>query len=372
MKRSFVFIPAITIVVLLLSSFFVIKGKEAEKKKTKEGKSVSGGKAVVNLPTGAQAKDSTFTASTNEGPANIIFKSADGGQTWQDISEGLPEKLQGGSFFTNESGFYLRAGKSMYQNTSDSKSTFWIRESFPDKQIIAPGKSGIFAYNYDGQFLQKTNGTSKWLPLYTNFPGKEVRTIFETARGTVLISSGKSLLKSANSGKTWKQVHMGGWVGEFAELNGVILATSQRGILRSTDDAENWEEVISEGGVGIDVEQIKGGFAAITYNTMSKSRRVRVSYNGGKTWKPIDAGLPTESFIASFWQSINTQLPMQAFITSIIEVGEDFYCGHPAGVFRSSDKGKTWKLILPSNEKKAFHLSVSGNVIYAIARNGGC
>ena len=28
------------------------------------------------------------------GAANIVFKSTDGGQTWQDISKGLPENLQ--------------------------------------------------------------------------------------------------------------------------------------------------------------------------------------------------------------------------------------------------------------------------------------
>ena len=53
----------------------------------------------------------------------------------------------------------------------------------------------------------------------------------------------------------------------MVESNGVLLATSQRGIIRSTDDGENWALVISEGGVGIDVERIEGGFAAITYST---------------------------------------------------------------------------------------------------------
>jgi len=37
---------------------------------------------------------------------NIVFKSTDGGQTWQDISEGLPENLQRDGFFANESGLY--------------------------------------------------------------------------------------------------------------------------------------------------------------------------------------------------------------------------------------------------------------------------
>lgn len=290
------------------------------------------------------------------GVTNIVFKSADGGQTWQDISEGLPENLQGGGFFANESGLYLRAGKGIYHSKPNSTVPFWKKEIFPDEySSIAPGKSGIFAYHFNGQILQKINGTSVWSAVYTNFKGKEVRTVIETAGGILFIGSDNGLFKSTNSGKTWKQVHTGGWVMKLVESNGVLLATSQEGIIRSTDDGENWDRVISEGGVGIAVERIKGGFAAITYNTESKTRRVRTSYDGGKTWQPIDAGLPASLSIAS-----------------IIQVGENFFCGHPTGIFRSSDQGKTWKLLLPSIENKVFNLSVSGNVIYAIPRNGGC
>lgn len=142
---------------------------------------------------------------------------------------------------------------------------------------------------------------------------------------------------------------------KMVESNGVLLTTGAGGIMRSTDDGENWYWVIKEGGVGIDVAQINGGFAAITFNTQSETRRVRTSYDGGKTWQLIDAGLPAQLSMAS-----------------IIQVGENFFCGHPDGVFRSSDKGKTWKLLLPSIDDKVFNLSASGNVIYAIPRDGGC
>jgi photosystem II stability/assembly factor-like uncharacterized protein len=295
------------------------------------------------------------------GAANIVFKSTDGGQTWQDISEGLPENLQGDGvqrdgFFANDSGLYLRAGNGIYHSKPNSTAPFWKKEIFSDKQgSIAPGKTGIFAYNYDGQFLQKINGTSVWSPIYTDFQQKEVRAVFETAGGTVFIGSDNGLFKSTNSGKTWKQVHTGGWVMKLVEQNGVLMATSQNGILRSTDDGENWDCVLNEGGVGNAVAPIKGGFAAITSNTQLMARTVRASYDGGKTWQPIDAGLPASLRIAS-----------------IIQVGDYFFCGHPTGIFRSSDKGKTWKLLLPSIENKVFNLSVSGNVIYAIPGNGGC
>ena len=297
----------------------------------------------------------------NAGAANIIFKSTDGGQTWQDISEGLPENLQEDGFerdglFANDSGLYLRAGNGIYHSMPNSTAPFWKKEIFPDKQrSIAPGKTGIFAYNYDGQFLQKLSGTSIWSPMYTNFQENEIRTVFETAGGTVFIGSNNGLFKSTNSGKTWKQVHTGGWVMKLVESNGVLMATSQNGIIRSTDDGEIWDCVLNEGGVGIAIESIEGGFAAITYNTKSETRRVRTSYDGGKTWQPIDAGLTAQLSIAS-----------------IIQVGEYFFCGHPDGIFRSSDKGKTWKLLRPSIENKVFNLFVSGNVIYAIPRSGGC
>jgi len=324
--------------------------------------------------------------------ANIIFKSTDGGQTWQDISQGLPENLQDDGaqrdgFFTNEGGFYLRVENGIYHSKPNSTAPFWGKEIFPDKQgSIAACKSGLIAYNYQGEILQKINGTSVWRPIFTNFPEKRIRNVFETAGGTIFIDCDNGLFRSTNSGKTWKHVHVGGLVGKLAESKGVLVATSQRGIIRSTDAGENWKLVISEGGVGIDVARIEGGFAAITFNTQSNTRRIRTSYDGGKTWQPIDAGFPTETFLVPVFKPLaqvnqsdstwnpnnNTNLPKQAFISSIVQIGEDFFCGHPDGIFRTSDKGKTWKLILPSIDNKVFNLSVSNGVIYAIPRNRGC
>jgi photosystem II stability/assembly factor-like uncharacterized protein len=287
--------------------------------------------------------------------ANIIFKSTDGGETWQDISEGLPQNLLADGIVEKDSEVYIRAGNEIYQSKPNSTAPFWTKEVFPaEHSNIASVKTGMFAYNYGGQFLQKTAGTDLWLPMYTNLQQKEVRTVFET-KGAVFIGSDNGLFKSTDSGKTWKQVYTGGWVMKLVESSGVMMATSQKGILRSADNGENWESVISEGGVGIAIERINGGFAAITYNTESETRRVRTSYDGGKSWQAIDAGLP-----ASFYTS------------SIIEAGEYLFCGHPGGIFRSSDKGKTWKLLFPAIEDKVFNLSVAGNAIYAMPKDGGC
>lgn len=330
--------------------------------------------AMEFSPSFAMANSQSIQKNNAEA-SNLVFKSTNGGQTWQDISKGLPENMQGGGFFADESGFYLHSNNQIYHTKPNSTGDLWKKEIFFFSEMynnIGHSKTGMFAYSNNGYFLQKINGTNVWLPKYTNFQGKQVNNIFESAGDAVFISTPTGIFKSTNNGHTWKHVYTEGWVIKLVESDSILLATSQAGILRSTNNGENWTPVLSEGGVGIDVEGIKGGFAAINFNTQSNTRRVRTSYDGGKTWQPIDAGFPTTQSFNFFTQTADKNLPEQAFITSIIQVGDYFLCGHPKGILRSLDKGKTWKILLPSIGNKVFNLFVSGNVIFAIPRNAGC
>ena len=235
---------------------------------------------------------------------------------------------------------------------------------------IAPGKSGIVAYKYWTVNVKKTNGTSVWSPVFDTFQIPVVRSVFETAGGTIFVGTRKGFFKTDDNGATWKQVFAGTLVGHMAELDGVLLATNWRRIIRSTDNGENWAVVTSENSVAWDVKQIKGGFAAMISTSASNPRGIRTSYDGGKTWQPNNAG--NKVVIDSIWRTWNDRPSVKAFMTSIIQVGENFVCTHHDGIFRSSDKGKTWKLLLPAVDGKVFNLFGSGNVIYAIPSKGGC
>jgi photosystem II stability/assembly factor-like uncharacterized protein len=316
------------------------------------------------------------------GVANIVFKSTDGGQTWQDISKGLPENLRengprGDSIFANDKGLFLRVGNELYHNTPNATAPFWTKEIFSDKHSsIAPGKSGIVAYNYWGVNLKKTNGTSVLSPIFDDIQLPVIRSVFETAGGTIFIGTQRGFFKTDDNGETWKHVYAGGLVGHMAELDGVLLAISMKRIIRSTDNGENWAPVISEDSVAFDVKSIRGGFAAITSNSepnTPKTSRLSTSYDGGKTWQHIDAG--DKVLIDSIGRTWNDRPSVKAFMTFITQVGENFVCVHNDGIFSSSDKGKTWKLALPAVENKVFALFGSGNaiyVIYAIPGKGGC
>lgn len=316
--------------------------------------------------------------SDNAAAPLTIFRSGDDGQTWQYISEGLPENLredaiQRNSFFANDKGLFLTVENGLYHSTPNATAPFWTKEIFPGEHSnIAAGKPGISANNYWGINLKTTNGTSVWSPIFENFHEQRIRCVFETAGGTIFIGIDRGIFRFTDNGKTWKQVHTGLLVGHLAESNGVLVATSMRKIIRSTDNGENWEFMTSEDAVAFDIKPIKGGFVAITASSESGTRRLSTSYDGGKTWQSIHSALQDKVIIDSIWRTWNDRPLLQAFQTSITQVGENFFCTHPDGIFRSSDKGKTWKLLLPSIDDKGFNLFVSGNVIYVIRSKGGC
>jgi hypothetical protein len=288
--------------------------------------------------------------------SNIIFQSNDGGHTWQDISAGLPIDKQMNWLLAQNGEIILSNENGMYRSKVTSKPPVWEKEFLLNSPIfgIFPGSTGLYALGKKNSFVQNIS-RDIWVPVFAGIENQQVRNVFEARDKAIFIGTDNGIFKSTDQGKTWKHVHKDGWMIHMAESDGVLICTNERGILRSTDGGEHWDLVISEGGVGIEVEVIEGGFAAITYNTESETRRVRISMDAGKTWQAIDAGLPPTADIAS-----------------IKQVGANFFCGHPDGIFRSADRGKTWELILPAIKEKIFNLTVVGNVIYAIPRNGGC
>ncbi|MEQ8413355.1 MAG: exo-alpha-sialidase [Imperialibacter sp.] len=312
------------------------------------------------------------------GATNVILQSKDGGQTWQDISHGLPEIGERMGFFADASDVYLSTDGELYHSKSHLKTPVWEKENLPvlKSTSIVFNQSGVMAYSNDGHIYRKKPssgpGSRDWLPIYTDLITHSVATIFEASDGSVFMGTGKSLSKSTDKARTWKPVQKG-WVDNLVESEGVLLATGQQGIMRSTDNGDNWEWVISEGGVGIAVERVDGGFAAIVYNTRTQARSIHTSFDGGKTWQAIDEGLqPSKN------------------ISSVKQLGGYLFVGHTDGIFRSPDMGKTWHRVhagfgnpLYASLKfalwtpaapveKVFRLYVSGNVLYAVAVSPGC
>ncbi len=172
-----------------------------------------------------------------EPEANIMFQSTDCGNTWQDISQGLPENQQAEDFFAGESDVYLRVKNGMYHSKSNLTTPVWEEENVPDPRStsIAFNHSGVVAYNYEGKVYRKIPVTGTWMPIYANFNKHWMRTIFETSDGTIFLGRDNRLYKSTDQGQSWKQLQNESLVMDIVESDGVLIGTSQKGIMRSTD-----------------------------------------------------------------------------------------------------------------------------------------
>jgi photosystem II stability/assembly factor-like uncharacterized protein len=326
-------------------------------------------------------------ATTNNvlpGAANIMLQSKDGGLTWQDISQSLPVNEKPEDFFAGESDLYLRVNKEIYRSKVGLQTPVWEKETVPGPRTewgnFNPSGNKM-AFNYSTGQLYEQTPAGTWSPIDAKFKTPWIPMIFETSRGTLFYSSDGGVYRSLDKGLSWTTVLKGRGVARLEEENNVLLATCQTGIIRSTDNGETWEAVISEGGVGIAIEHIDGGLAAISYNTSTKTRRIRFSSDNGKTWRAIDEGL----------QSLS--------ISSIKQMGKYLIVGHPDGIFRSADMGKTWKLVhstggnvlkvnpptgsdsvqvvngtntFSNDDQKVFEIYKFGKVLYAVARPFGC
>jgi photosystem II stability/assembly factor-like uncharacterized protein len=240
-----------------------------------------------------------FSATNDVEPVatNIILQSKDGGLTWEDISSGLPDNSQPEDFFAGESEAYMRVKNVMYRRKSNLKTPVWEKENGLDTAgaLIDFNRSGAKTYNYENQIFPNTPPQEgAWLPVYTNFKEHSMRSVFETADGSIFLGYRYGLYKSIDNGQSWERV----------PRDGRVMGS-------------------------------KGVFV----------------------------------------------------IQSIKKVGKYLLCGHPDGIFRSSDMGKTWNKVHSSVDKKeyvdssnsfndhkeVFTIYVSGNIVYAVARSSaGC
>ncbi|MEO6190711.1 MAG: hypothetical protein ABIO44_10480, partial [Saprospiraceae bacterium] len=222
------------------------------------------------------SKTSILTYNSNAQTTNIIFQSDDDGQTWKDLSAGLPEKVTVDRVFVQGEDIYLAAGNGVIYHNNHTQTGIWESENvggifmnaaaiFPKEKIIGlfPGRYGLYACVYKNGFSRKILGTNNWQQMGYALEDKTIHCVLEKPDGTIFITCQSGIYKSDNDGKSWKQIFSDGWVSGLVLANGVFIANGAHGLIRSTDDGEQWEYVLKDDGGSYRTSVIDGGFAAV-------------------------------------------------------------------------------------------------------------
>lgn len=313
----------------------------------------------------ASLKD-PFGISTNA--SNIVFKSLDEGQSWVDISAGLPEDLGVNRVVANAGKVILVTENRLFLLNTNNAAAGWENEATQNIKFhdVYLGITGNYATNYGKGFFKEIPGSGVWLPMANNLPDLSVRAILETSDGALFVGCESGLYKSTDEGKSWNHVVKGDGINSLAAAEGALLMGTYQGLWRSSDAGAHWTKIVLEDAGAYNLKHVTGGILAITeagrWQDGIRGNRLRLSTDQGKTWQRIDENLQVPAFMTASEFDATNQLSVSDFAQ-----GDKYlFCCTNSGIFRSADLGKNWELVRLSSSNEMFRLVVSGKAVYAV------
>ncbi|MBV6523048.1 MAG: hypothetical protein MNPFHGCM_03215 [Gemmatimonadaceae bacterium] len=247
-----------------------------------------------------------------------------------------------------------------------------------------------------GVWKTSDNGVT-WAPVFQNEATHSVGSLAVDQRNprTVWVGSGEAtnrqssswgdgIYKSTDGGRTWANMglrdshHIARIVVDPANSDVVYVAVPghlwgpnrERGLYKTVDGGRTWSLVLAKdedtGAVDVAIDPSDPN---ILYAAMYQRRRQPFGFVGGgpgsglfkstdagRTWRRLDAGLP-EGIVGRIGISIYRKDPRIVYIS--LEQGERYtssisYAKRLGGVFRSDDRGESWRAMSDWNPRPAY------------------
>lgn len=308
----------------------------------------------------------------------LVFQSSDSGQSWQDVSDGLPGKARVMTAFADNGPLLLSSDKGIFRSITPPAARMWEPESFPQKEVLGfyPGQTGLYANSFGTMYFRSNAVDNFWSTACQNLDGISIHTFLEAPDGSLFIGGYEGLRKSSDGGNTWKTVFTKGIINSLAIAENTLVAGGSGGFLRSVDKGETWERIITEFGDIATVKRLGNRLIALTqgvkpWREMAEfegmGNRLIVSSDGGLSWQRMDEGLSTLPFSYTSLEEKSSEW----YVNDIEEIDGQLFCSFGGSIFRSADAGKTWVPVFKSdNAMSQLQLVVSGKTLYVIVGTG--
>ncbi len=277
---------------------------------------------IVNHSTGQ-----LLAAHSSEG----IFLSFDGGITWAPSNNGLTEKSVYSLSIHSDGRIFAGTFRGIFYSTDDGAS--WTKfASFPDKfvrALLINSQGHIFAGTEGFGAHRSTDGGNTWTEINAGLPDfARVNCIVEDHQGNMFAVANREIYRSADNGANWSQINTG--LPDFSSFNAVyinadgdLFAASSWGLYRSQNVGASWEKI---GTPNMIVEDI-----AMTA--------------AGNIWAATTRGVFRAKVGDDQWTFDPSRQPAASWQRFFVIDDDTIYAGTSSGLFKSTNGGNSWNAL---------------------------
>ncbi len=292
-----------------------------------------------------------------------VYRTTDGGASWQAVNQGIYTSSSEQQAIlaldpSNPEHLYYTESNRIYETTDGGTSWSSISSTAgcPEQiaALVVDPSNGDVLYAFESNsprcqasVYRSANGGITWNLVLSAFELGNARGLWiEAAHG--LFAGGDALWKTADGGATWEQLDRSCGALAFDMSGGVAMYCGEGNrIWKSDDDGQSWSllATVSE----VDALAVSPQDPDVLFLGGSGLYR---STDGGSTWNEISSGLGRLRFELTLDPHISGMLYAQT------EEGT---------LFRSSDAGRTWTLLTDQGHGLAF--DAGGAAMYRITND---
>jgi photosystem II stability/assembly factor-like uncharacterized protein len=340
------------------------------------------GASISALAVDPHSPQTVFAATRDDGGGSLLYKSANGGRTWESlgldanrfdalaIAPGDPQTVYVGTgdgvFKSTDGGTtWQGANGGLFRNENWYTRDHRMYEGYVYSLVVDPRNAEtVYAGTWSRGLLKTTNGGASWQRLGPGWVGalaldpNDPETIYVGAVGSYTATAESGVSKSTDGGRTWQPAGLQGTNVEALAVDPehaeILYASTDKGLMKSTDGGENWHAGGLEGwgdGVMINPERPTTLYAR-TDGGIFKSR------DGARTWTRVHADLK--------------DVDIDVLVLDPSD-SKTLYAGSETGVLKSTDSGASWKFSAAGMTGAAVEdvAAAPGNSAYALVSSQG-
>jgi photosystem II stability/assembly factor-like uncharacterized protein len=308
-------------------------------------------------------------------PGLLIFKTEDGGISWQQkarIRENGLDELSYGIHFIDQDTGLIFCNNGFYAKTTNGGDT-WTKNYYPDDYTFTTcffldSLHGYASVSF-GKIMETFDGGNTWEQIYKSPYSEELLQVlyfFDTTHAVAI--SEYYFYKTTDGGNNWTVESLDDWnerdIRDMHAINDstYIVVGDGDQIQKTTNDGDSWTRFIYGAPNGFDqlfFTSENTGYVNIGYGRVLKTN------NGGEDWQIIEPGgngtivftSPDTGYIGSFdtvykttdagntWKSVPVAIPAYDFL--IFPSPDTGYAGtdHWGFMLKTYDAGESWDFI---------------------------